>query len=199
MSLKKNNNDSVNIIKAMADDLWGKTNIHFVSLVKVYDDQTCAVIANKKAWTDYFIKNYMTKKSTLSRLWLGGNFWSQSKNQLLLEAVEEASKNFHLSSLLDIVKISTHEVGCYAIYTFAVDQYNRTFFEDIYKVNKKTMLYFIGGLEQKARQIILSQSHPDNRIVIPGDNGIDAEEYVNYWATNWEHIAENIGHQAKLL
>ena len=188
-----------NIIQDMASDLWGSANIHFLSLFKMYDNYTCAVIPGHQAWTDYFIKHHFTHENMYSRNAIGLHRWQQAKSRDLVKAAHHASMHFHITGLLDVVKLSMHEVGCYDIYTFGVDRCNSVYVDDVYKKHHQQLLSFIPQFEAQAKKIILEQSHPDNRITIKFRKFVDRYSHAEYWGENWEHINSRLGNEAHLF
>ena len=196
-----NNKNNQSILDKLEYDLWGDLNIHFLSLFKVYSDNTCALISptNTKKWNDFFIEFYLDREIMSSRLSLGKNYWKDSKSLLLKYALHDATAHFNLVGLIDIVKVSTSEVGCHEIYTFGVDKHNNKFMKDIYTTGMQDLLAFVGAFGQKAGEVILYQSHPDQRIKMKTDGNALALNDLTYWSNNWEHVAEHLGHKAQIL
>lgn len=174
------------------------SNIQFLSLTKIYSNNTFSIVANChfKKWVKHFSQNYIHKDLLLSRLHLGINRWNDSSNLLLSQANKNAYDDFGLSEIKDVVKVSLNEVGCYDIYTFAIKHKQHcTLDHDIYRTHKSTMLQFISNIEKPTHWAI----HQHNPALLVNRATIDTQaplpkSFMDTWDNHYRHICNVLGH-----
>ena len=170
-----------------AEDLYKKTNIQFLMLVKIYSNGGCAVISEHQDWTQYWVENNMQHHWDISHLKFGLHKVYKSIQDKDQKFTLYSYENFGLTGLACYVKPSECEVGCYFIYHFGIGNKYHNQMEQIYNKYRQSIVLFMLSFEKKEQTRIDVLSGLNNRLAI---RDYDMEEnQLLQWSVDIENIS----------
>lgn len=181
-------------ITKYGESLHKKSQVHFLSLIKLYSDHSITVISNNNQWVKLIIKRHTNIESLYSRLSLGKNRWNITSNIDIVQARIDSAKKFNLVGIKDIVKVSMHEVGCYEIYTFGLHDVSLDAIDDIYKDYNNMLLHFVANMSRFYGNILAQYSAPEFRISLFNSNKKNKENLIAQWLKDYDHLCDKLGH-----
>lgn len=168
-------------------------NVHVLHCMRLYHDNSYSVYINHEPWGNHFLKHHLNSKCIKDYLELGFRRWKNIDNSEVAQAERDATDNFELAGLANIVKASSHEIGCYDIYTFALDKTNQHQIDSIYEECKRTLVEWVAAIESSFVRLVIKHPSYNQRKRLCDKHSQKEEQRLIQWMGHHEYAHQLMG------